>query len=949
MARQRTWQIVYSVLLSVTLFAISSSAVVNGGAPTNEAELNARITELQQQYEPYLRSLPAAAPKRERTMLPKDWKFAYEAKESPKTEGIPPAQPWFGSDFEDSRWEATTVPEWRYRTREADDTARDPQIVDSWKNKETTADTICWYRTSFDGPKRVSGRRLWLCFDGVDWEAQVYLNGELLGTHRIYYEPFRFDVTAKIKDRNSLAVRVIAGRSYGEPMTYWALFPDIRATKQRYVPDRALSIPGNIPIGYHAGCGFGIFRDVYLEQTGPTRIAAVFARNDLANGKVRVKVEADCASAAPLEVGVEILPENFAGESYRQTLRMNAAEVTAEIPMPNAKVWSPESPYLYRCRVTVPGSDVRDVLFGCRSFTLVHRPEELAAVPTYKFKPVKAAWLRILGRGSNASEWNSIWEINCRAALQGKENITASKSHKDYPAEYAVDGKSDTRWAVEGRGHWIQLKLDKQVEFDRVAIHWFEHERRTWDFDLLVSDDGEKWIKLEYQPLAASGETAQAEKPLALPSPLPNGMLVLNGKPIYLRGTNVQGFNAYSYWGQNQELLHAMLLLKAGNFNIVRSCQHVEFPEVLEMMDRVGLLSEQDQGGGYRGSIDMGIRREQHIHTGTVLARQTYNNPGVVLLTFGNEHEFPTEPIVRAALAVDPQRILKPISGRFSHSNKPWDLPEELRKNAIDDGHPYSGWYGKVVPQTWSNLQILKPRRLVTLGEFGGEALDAYETMRDHYPPQFRPPAATADTLWAASQVQKHDVKQLVGLGRDPLNLGEYIEASQNYQEALIADKVIGMRLSPRAVGGYFHFHFIDVVPVFWPKSVVSHDHKPKKAYFQLAQLNQPLVAVPQLSGAKPDAMTLWIANDLSESYPQAKLRWTIVANGQTLNEGTQVIDIPPLNAVAGDKVDLLPFVAKHPALDLTLRVVAADGRTLSRYQRTIRVVPDEALKAAKP
>ena len=102
----------------------------------------------------------------------------------------------------------------------------------------------------------------------------------------------------------------------------------------------------------------------------------------------------------------------------------------------------------------------------------------------------------------------------------------------------------------------------------------------------------------------------------------------------------------------------------------------------------------------------------------------------------------------------------------------------------IDDGHPYSGWYGKTAPQTWSFGQTWTPRRMVTLGEFGAEALDAYETMRDHYPPQFQPPPAETDTLWAASQVEKHDVKQIAGLGRKPTNLREYIEASQNYQEA---------------------------------------------------------------------------------------------------------------------------------------------------------------------
>jgi beta-mannosidase len=783
--------------------------------------------------------LPAPLPARERIALPKQWKFTFEAKDTPKKEGVPPAPTWFGADFDDSAWEVTTVPEWRYRVREGD-SALLPNTVDKCLVEATTADTICWYRTQLAAEKPAAGQRLWLCFDGVDWEAQVYLNGELLGSHRVYYEPFRFDVTDKIRQANTLAVRVLAGRSYGQPMTYWAVFPDIRAAQQRYVPDRSRSIVGNLPIGYHAGCGFGIHRDAYLERTGPVLVADIFARNDLSDSQARVKVELDSSIARDVEMNVQILPENCEGRTYEKTVRIplprGRSVQSLIVPMPEAKVWSPETPNLYRCRVTVRDaekqSDAKDVLFGCRSFTLSRES-------------------RVQSRESNA-----------------------------------------------------------------------------------------KTPSLNSQPSALDSRPSTLDSP-----PLPDGMLLLNGKPIFLRGTNIQGLNAYAYWGQKEELLHAVLLLKAGHFNAVRSCQHVEFPEVREWFDRLGMMSEQDQGGGYRGSIDMGIRRQQHIHTGTVLARQCYNNPGVVLLCFGNEHEFDAAPIVCAALAVDPQRIIKPISGRFSHSGKPWDLPEELRANAIDDGHPYSGWYGGIVPQTWSHLVIYPPHRLVTLGEYGAEALDAYETMRDHYPPQFKPPAAEADSLWAASQVEKHDVRQRVGLGRNPRNLAEYIEASQNYQEALMADKTIGMRLSPRAVAGYFHFHFMDVVPVFWPKSIVSHDHRPKKAYYQMAQINQPIVALPQLTGRRPDAVTLWAANDLPEPIPQAVLGWSIRRQGQTLREGRQLLDVPALGVVKGERVDLSAIVAKHPAFDLVLTVADAQGRLLSRYQRTVRAVPRDLLK----
>ena len=153
---------------------------------------------------------------------------------------------------------------------------------------------------------------------------------------------------------------------------------------------------------------------------------------------------------------------------------------------------------------------------------------------------------------------------------------------------------------------------------------------------------------------------------------------------------------------------------------------------------------------------------------------------------------------------------------------------------------------------------------------------------------------------------------------------------------------------SPRAIAGYFHFHFIDVVPVFWPKSIVSHDHRPKKAYYQFAQLNQPVVALPQLSGARPDAMKLWIANDLPEAFPGATLRWIVSDGSTTLLQGRQTLDVPAIGAVAGDTIDLLPLAAKHPAFDVTLTVSDEKGRLLSSYHRNVRVVPAELLSTGK-
>jgi hypothetical protein len=58
-----------------------------------------------------------------------------------------------------------------------------------------------WYRRTFTVPQMWQGLRILLHFGAVDWEAEVFVNGKSLGTHRGGYDGFSFDVTdAKVGD-----------------------------------------------------------------------------------------------------------------------------------------------------------------------------------------------------------------------------------------------------------------------------------------------------------------------------------------------------------------------------------------------------------------------------------------------------------------------------------------------------------------------------------------------------------------------------------------------------------------------------------------------------------------------------------------------------------------------------------------------------------------------------
>ena len=48
------------------------------------------------------------------------------------------------------------------------------------------------YKKAFSVGEEYKGRRIRLCFEGVDYYARFYLNGELLGQHRGDVYPGRF-------------------------------------------------------------------------------------------------------------------------------------------------------------------------------------------------------------------------------------------------------------------------------------------------------------------------------------------------------------------------------------------------------------------------------------------------------------------------------------------------------------------------------------------------------------------------------------------------------------------------------------------------------------------------------------------------------------------------------------------------------------------------------------
>ncbi len=200
------------------------------------------------------------------------------------------------------------------------------------------------YRRSFTIPRGWSGRNVLLHFGAVDWEAKVTVNGKPLGVHRGGYDDFSFDVTAALKASGvqEIAVEVFDPTDAGSQPR----------GKQVLHPGGIMYTPTS-----------GIWQTVWLEPVAKTHVESLLLVPDVDAGCLR------------LTVGGTGTVEAIATDHGRQVAQVSgAAGAELKLDIPDARLWSPDSPHLYDLRVSLKsgGETVDEVAsyFGMRKIAL---------------------------------------------------------------------------------------------------------------------------------------------------------------------------------------------------------------------------------------------------------------------------------------------------------------------------------------------------------------------------------------------------------------------------------------------------------------------------------------------------------------------------------------------------------------------------------------------------
>lgn len=184
-----------------------------------------------------------------------------------------------------------------------------------------------WYQRTFDVPSAWRGKQILLHFGAVDWKAEVWVNDVKVGEHTGGFTPFYFDITSVLnKGNNDLVVKVWDPSDRGEQ-------------------PRGKQIANPHGIWYTPVTG--IWQTVWLEPVATQYITNLKTAPDIDNNSVKVEVAANTTSADKVEVKV------FDGKNLvAKGAALNGVPVELAMPA-NAKLWSPDSPFLYNMEVTL--------------------------------------------------------------------------------------------------------------------------------------------------------------------------------------------------------------------------------------------------------------------------------------------------------------------------------------------------------------------------------------------------------------------------------------------------------------------------------------------------------------------------------------------------------------------------------------------------------------------
>jgi len=467
-----------------------------------------------------------AAAQRQRFSMDPGWRF---------TLGDPTGaeQP----DFDDAQWRRVDVPhDWSIEGTPREDAPGGGRVG-------FLPTGTGWYRKAFRLPAGVTGREVWLEFDGVYMNSDVWINGVHLGRRPYGYVSFAYELTPHLVDGvNVVAVRV---DNASQPNSRWY-------------------------------SGSGIYRHVWLTVVDPLRVGqwgtvVTTGHVDSTHAEVLVRTRIENRHPAPRRGVLRSTIVDGAGrEVGRRDTAFSVATgerlvVEQHLHIDAPRLWSVESPQLYRLRSTVmDGGRVIDTTvttFGIR--TIAYDADRGFLLNGQRVK-MKGVNLHHDGGAVGAAVPERVWERRLERLKAMGANAIRTAHNPPAPEFLDLCDRMGFLVMAEAFDEWTHGKVE--FGYHRYFADWAERDlvdfiRRDRNHPSIVlwslgNEIGEQHAAGGHEVLAALRDIAQREDPTRPVTTGNDHIAADDGATTvaFLELLDIVGYNYVDRWHERREL-----------------------------------------------------------------------------------------------------------------------------------------------------------------------------------------------------------------------------------------------------------------------------------------------------------------------------------------------------------------------------------------------------------
>lgn len=253
-----------------------------------------------------------------------------------------------------------------------------------------------WFRTEFDVPENYQDKIVWLQVDGINYRAEIWVNGHLLGNMSGMFKPEYINITdfARIGQKNALAIKVYPVDMPGtiKPKQWGAAGEFHNGGDGNIGLNTTMLMSVGWDFTFNDGIrdrNTGIWKNISLYATDKAVIRHPFIKSelakphyDLAKETVSVEVTNPTQRGVKCTVKGEITGENITFSKDLNLFRGETREIRftpeefPQLAIKNPRLWWPifkGKPELYELKLTVSidgqVSDETKTRFGIREIT----------------------------------------------------------------------------------------------------------------------------------------------------------------------------------------------------------------------------------------------------------------------------------------------------------------------------------------------------------------------------------------------------------------------------------------------------------------------------------------------------------------------------------------------------------------------------------------------------